>query len=74
MNCTIVSCPGTCETRETVCIEHVQDQLVVIAHVPVEVCEVCGDVLFRPETTRHLEALRHTDAPPTRTVPLYEYA
>jgi YgiT-type zinc finger domain-containing protein len=74
MNCTIVGCPGTYEPRETVCIERVRGQLVVIEHVPVEVCDVCGDVLFRPETIRHLEALRHTETPPARTVPLYEYA
>jgi YgiT-type zinc finger domain-containing protein len=73
MKCTIVECPGTYETRETVVVERVQGQLMVIEHVPVEVCDVCGDVLFRPETIRHLEALRHTAAPPTRTVPLYEY-
>ena len=74
MNCTIVGCPGTYEPRETVVVEQVQEELSVIAHVPVEVCDVCGDVLFRPETIRHLEALRHPEGPPARTVPLYEYA
>ena len=74
MNCTIGGCPGTYEPRETVVVERVQGQLIVIEHVPVEVCEVCGDVLLRPETIRHLEALRRTDVPPARTVPLYEYA
>jgi YgiT-type zinc finger domain-containing protein len=73
MKCTIVGCPGTYEPRETVVVERVQGQLMVIEHVPVEVCDVCGDVLFRPETVRHLEALRHTAASPQRTVPLYEY-
>jgi len=73
MQCTIVGCPGRYEARETVVVERVQGQLMVIEQVPVEVCEVCGDVLFRPETVRHLEALRHTAAPPQRTVPLYAY-
>jgi len=73
MKCTIVGCPGTYETRDTVVVERVQGQLTVIEHVPVEVCDVCGDVLLRPETVRHLEALRHTEAPPSRRVPLYEY-
>lgn len=73
MNCTIVGCPGTYESRETVIVERVQGALVVIEHVPVEVCDLCGDVLLRPETLRHLEALRHTDRPPVRTVPLYAY-
>jgi len=74
VNCTIVGCPGTYEARETVVVERAQGQWIVIEHVPVEVCAVCGDVLFRPETIRHLEALRQTHAPPARTVPLYEYA
>jgi YgiT-type zinc finger domain-containing protein len=74
MNCTIVGCPGTYEARETVCVERAGGHLMVVDHVPVEVCDVCGDVLFHPETIRHLEALRHGAATPTRTVPLYEYA
>ena len=62
MNCSIVGCPGTYEPREIVCLERVQGWLVVIEHVPVEVCDVCGDVLFRPETIRHLESLGTTNA------------
>lgn len=73
MTCTIVGCPGTYEPGETVLVERVHGALVVIEHVPVEVCDLCGDVLLRPETLRHLEALRHTARPPGRTVPLYEY-
>jgi YgiT-type zinc finger domain-containing protein len=73
MKCTIVGCPGRYEARETVVVERVQGQLMVIEQVPVEVCDVCGDTLFHPETVRHLEALRHTAASPQRTVPLYAY-
>ncbi len=73
MQCTIVGCPGTYDARDTVVVERVQGQLMVIEQVPVEVCDVCGDLLFRPETIRHGEALRQTAAPPHRTVPLYAY-
>jgi len=74
MKCTILGCPGTYETRETVCVERAGGQLIVIEHVPVDVCDVCGDVLFRPETVRRLEALRRADTPPARTAPVYAYA
>lgn len=73
MQCTMVGCPGRYEARDTVVVERVQGQLLVIDQVPVEVYEVWGDVLLQPETVRHVEALRHTAAPPQRTVPLYAY-
>jgi hypothetical protein len=46
----------------------------VIDHIPAEVCTVCGDVLFSPDTIERLEQLRWLDGPPERTVPLYEFA
>jgi hypothetical protein len=49
-------------------------QIIVIDHVPAEVCSVCGDVLLKPETVRRIEELLRTAAQPARTVPLYEYA
>jgi len=73
MRCTTQDCPGTYEPRKGVHTVRRDDQIVVISHVPAEVCTVCGDVLFAPETVRRLEALRHTTAPPERTVPLYEF-
>ena len=74
MQCTIGGCSGTYEARETVCIERAGDHLMVIEHVPVEVCDICGDTLFQPETIRHLEALRQTTTPSMRTAPVYAYA
>jgi hypothetical protein len=49
-------------------------QVVVIDHVPGEVCSICGDVLFTPETVRRLEALLRESSTPSRSVPLYEFA
>ena len=49
-------------------------RIVVIDHVPAEVCPVCGDVLLKPETVRHIEALLQDKPEPSRTIPLYEYA
>lgn len=49
-------------------------QVIVIDHVPAEVCTVCGDVRLKPETVRRIESLLQTATRPARTVPLYEYA
>lgn len=73
MKCSINGCPGEYEQREVVHTVHRGDQIIVIDHVPAEVCSVCGDVLFTPETVRRIEALRHTMVPPARTVPLYHF-
>jgi len=51
-----------------------QGQVIVIDHVPAEVCIVCGDVLLKPETVRGIETLLRTATRPVSVVPLYEYA
>jgi len=73
MRCSINGCPGEYEQREVVHTVRQGDQLIVIDHVPAEVCSICGDVLFTPDTVRKIEFLRHTPVPPTRTVPLYDF-
>jgi hypothetical protein len=45
----------------------------VIDNVPADVCTVCGDVLFAPETVREIEEILRSHAAPNRTVPVYEY-
>ncbi|HEV2854588.1 MAG TPA: YgiT-type zinc finger protein [Thermoanaerobaculia bacterium] len=74
MNCSIQGCPGEYESKEITHTVRHKGRIVVIDHVPAEVCSICGDVLLRPETVRHIEALLRTSTEPTRTVPLYEYA
>lgn len=74
MKCTIQGCPGEYEARQVVhTIKHHGD-VIVIDHVPAEVCRICGDVLLAPETIRRIEALLRATPPPDRNVPLYEYA
>ena len=73
MKCTFTDCPGEYEQREVVHTVRQGNRIVVIDHVPAEVCAICGDVLFSPETVRKIEFLRHTFEPPTRTVPLYDF-
>lgn len=67
-------CPGHYEEREGAHTVRYRGQLIVIDHVPAEVCVVCGDVLFTPETVRRLEQLLGTSAVPVSMVPLYEFA
>jgi len=74
MKCTIQGCPGEYEARTVVHTVKQQGEVVVIDHVPAEVCNVCGDVLLAPETVRRIEALLKATPPPARNVPLYEFA
>jgi len=49
-------------------------EVVVIDHVPAEVCSVCGEVLLKPDTVRNVEQLLKSRAKPAKTAPIYEYA
>jgi len=74
MNCTVKGCPGTYEERTIVHTMHRGDQILVIDHVPADVCPVCGDILFTPETVRRLETLGRLTSAPIGTVPLYDFS
>ncbi|MFQ6015055.1 MAG: YgiT-type zinc finger protein [Anaerolineae bacterium] len=74
MKCSIEGCPGEYEERKIVHTVRHQGQVIVIDHVPAEVCSVCGDVLLKPDTVRRIEMLLRTATRPASTVPLYEYA
>ncbi|MBI5563129.1 MAG: YgiT-type zinc finger protein [Deltaproteobacteria bacterium] len=74
MKCTIKGCPGEYEDKRIVHTVCPKGEVVVIDHVPAEVCSECGDVLLRPETVRHIEELLRVSRRPDKTVPLYEYA
>lgn len=74
MKCSIEECPGLYEERRVVHTVRYQGEVIVFDHVPAEVCSVCGDVLLRPETVRRIEEMLQIHAPPSRTVPLYEFA
>ncbi|MBI4824224.1 MAG: YgiT-type zinc finger protein [Nitrospirae bacterium] len=74
MKCSIEGCPGVYEERQIVHTVRHKGQVIVIDHVPADACSVCGDVLLKPETVRHIEDLLRTATRPAGTVPLYEYA
>ena len=74
MKCSINDCAGEYEHREVIHTVRRDSHILVIDHVPAEVCDVCGDVLFTPETVRRIESLRHGSDRPSGKVPLYEFA
>jgi YgiT-type zinc finger domain-containing protein len=73
-SCALQGCAGQYERREITHTVRHHGRIVVIDHVPAEVCSACGDVLFWAETVRRIEALLRERSQPARTVPLYEYA
>ena len=74
MKCSLAGCPGEYETKSVVHPVRHRGQVVVIDHVPGEVCSVCGDVLFTPDTVRRIEDVLRESPGPSRSVPLYEFA
>ena len=74
MKCTIQGCPGRYEKKTIVHTVKMRGHVVVIDHVPAEVCPICGDVLLTPETVRRIEKLLRKPPQPAKEVPLYEFA
>ena len=73
MNCNIKGCTGEYEEKTITHTVRHHGQVIVIDHVPAQVCPACGDVLLKPETVRHIEELLKKASRPDGTVPLYEY-
>jgi len=74
MKCASQGCPGECEKRTIVHTVKHQGKVVVIDHVPAEVCSMCGDVLLALDTIRRIEKLLASLPKPAKAVPLYEFA
>jgi len=73
MNCSIAGCPGTYERRSIHHTVRHGGRVIVIDHVPAEVCDICGDVLLEAETVRRIERLLADLPEPRETAPIYEY-
>lgn len=74
MNCSILGCNGDYQPRTITHTLHKGGKLIVIDHVPAEVCTVCGDVLLSVETVKTIEEITRGEKPATKSIPLYEYA
>ena len=72
--CNIEGCPGEYEEWDLPHAARHQGQVIVIDHVPTEVCSECGDVLLKTETISRLEELLKTNTHTSKTVPHYEFA
>lgn len=68
MKCSIQGCPGEYESRRIAHTVRHLGRVVVIDHVPADVCSVCGDVLLEPQTVRRIEELLRTSEAPAATV------
>lgn len=75
MECRTPSCDGAYERRTITRSERHDGQVVVFEEVEVEVCSVCGDVVYPPETAERLETLRDAvtagTAHPSGSAPVY---
>ena len=74
MKCSIDGCPGEYEAKKIMHTLRHRGQIMVIDHVPADICSVCGDILLRPDTVSKIEALLQDEYQPVSTVPLYEFA
>jgi len=74
MKCTIEGCPGNYEDRRILHTVRHQGRVVVIDHVPAEMCDICGDVLLKPETVVNLETMLTEVGDAPRSAPVYDYA
>lgn len=73
--CSLGGCPGTYETREVVYSTRYRGAIVVAQDVPAEVCPICGDTLFTPETAEQLQRIvRERAQPVVEQAPVYQFA
>ena len=73
MKCNIKGCTGEYEKKQIVHTVQAHGRIIVIDHVPAEVCRICGDVLLDSHTVRRIEKFIETEAQPSSTVPLYHF-
>ena len=74
MTCSIEGYPGEYKANAIMHAVRHKGQVVVIDHVPVDVCSLCGDALLKPDTVRKIESLLQKQGQPAMTVPLFEFA
>lgn len=74
IECSIRGCPGEMDSKLVVHTVRHRGRVLVIDDVPAQVCRICGDILFPPETVRGIENILAGAAEPSSTVPLFKYA
>lgn len=71
--CRVVGCPGHYEDKQKLYAARYKGQPIVIDHVPMQICDFCGDTLLTLETVERLEQIREQPPASARMIPLYEY-
>jgi YgiT-type zinc finger domain-containing protein len=74
MNFSIEGCSAIYEPKTVIQTVRSRGSVLVIDHVPADLCSVCGDVLFTAQTVRQLETLLADPPESKQTVPLFEFA
>ncbi|MBI2906972.1 MAG: type II toxin-antitoxin system MqsA family antitoxin [Chloroflexi bacterium] len=69
-------CGGKLEDKTVTHPQEYKGKLVILENVPAEVCQQCGEVLFRPEVVEKMQRLVWSEAEPRRTtcLPVYDLA
>ena len=73
MKCSIDGCPGEYEAKDIMHTVRRHGQVIVIDHVPADVCSFCGDALLNLDTVQRIESLLEEERQPATTAPLYEF-
>jgi YgiT-type zinc finger domain-containing protein len=73
MKCNFKDCPGSYEEKLIARASREPGGVIVIDHVPVMVCRICGDSFFTADTAQRLDCFRDPQMKPVGSVPLYEY-
>jgi YgiT-type zinc finger domain-containing protein len=74
MKCVNTGCPGKYEDQNLTKSFRIKDKIIVLDLIPAEICNVCGDVLLKPETVQRIEQMLVEGLEPTSSAPVYKYA
>ncbi len=73
MKCSLSGCPGVYAQRRILHVVRDRGEAILFDGVPVEICDLCGDTLFAPETIRRLEELVKSNIPPKGFAPIFQF-
>ena len=74
MKCSFKDCQGEYEDKRIIHAVRHKGQVVVIENVPVEVCNVCGDILLNPEAINRIQNILQNPKSTKTSAPLYKFA
>ncbi len=64
------------EKKEISQLFDIDDEAILVDHIPATVCIQCGEVIFDIDTAEHIRVLLHDGNKPTRIaeIPAYDFA